>query len=114
MFKAEKIIPTFLVLSVISAIVMVVILGNSIIHRGTAKTTLHPKIFSQEKVLTATAEEYCKAMKKNLSEFDLVGIHGGNLGNLIARRPKNTEVIVSYGSADDNYYGTALVPKRKS
>ena len=68
--------------------------------------------FPQEKILTVSAEDYCKSAGKNLSDYQLIGLKSGNLRLVL---PENTEVIVGYGWMKDwngKYQtGTALVPK---
>jgi len=74
--------------------------------------------FPEEKILTISAKEYCDSIGKQLSDYDLVGIHTKNIELGV---PEGAEVVVCYrlGYAATNrytyswYYGTALIPKEK-
>jgi hypothetical protein len=72
-----------------------------------------PKKFPLQKVLTVSAEEYCQSVEKKVIDFNLVGVNGSSMRNLIFDLPENTEVVVGYMGNMDTYFATALVPKGK-
>lgn len=96
--------------------IIVGIAGTYLYIEKMANAAFNPKTFPVEKILTASAEEYCKSTGKILSDFKLVGVHGDSIEDFFANLPRNTEVIVSYNAAAvnrDEFFGTALVPKEK-
>ncbi len=78
------------------------------------------KPFPKEKILTISAENYCKYVGKNLSDYNLVGVHSHDFfvdmnedkflppQDIRWRIPSGTEVVVNYYAGD----GTALIPKQ--
>ncbi len=89
------------------------------------------KVFPLEKILSVSAEEYCKSNGKSLKEYKMIGVHlvGKNVKELSEHIPfiaPNAEVIVNYQFMFSNYLkindyyqliiatGTALVPKKKN
>ena len=74
-----------------------------------------------EKILTASAMDYCASNNKNLSNYDLVGIHfntgeifwGNALSDFVEQIPKEAEVVVSIKYSKDYISETVLVPKKK-
>ena len=79
--------------------------------------------FLQEKVLTISADEYCRNVGKNISDYKFVGVFGaasyyspyrGGLINMSWNNlPLETEVVVNYNEGRFGCHGTALVPKNK-
>lgn len=70
--------------------------------------TLH-----KEKVLTISARDYVESIGKELSDYDMVGIHDFMDGSGV-HAPERTEVIVDleYGGPHNPLKsGTALIPK---
>lgn len=69
-----------------------------------------------DKVLTASATEYCNSINKDINTYNLVGVHGNSKHLMV---PLNTEVVVdfqgTYTHGDNNMgCGTALVKKDKT
>jgi len=82
-----------------------------------------------ERILTISAEEYCKIYGKKLTDYTVRGIHitscegEGDIKKFAKMVPDEAEVIVNFHQAYggtyprwNGYYasGTALIPKNKS
>lgn len=92
--------------------------------------------FPLEKILTISARDYCENTGKNISQYDLVGVHYEDSGDcrdgdiakyFIQKIPNCTEVIVGYMAysggrgGEEGFYspssllfgahGTALIPR---
>ena len=105
------------------------LLGCSSGDFGRAYASEHS--FSMDRILTVSAQEYCDNQGKEISDYNLVGVHstwnrvlyglveGAGSKFLDEVVPTNTEVIVGYDfgitSRNNNLYffesGTALIPK---
>lgn len=79
------------------------------------------RFFDPSKVLTVSTEDYCASVGKELSECNMIGLHGkrGCGASIFQTAPEGTEVIVAYrmhgGScANTNQAGTALIPVPES
>ncbi|MDP3027058.1 MAG: hypothetical protein Q8N63_05080 [Nanoarchaeota archaeon] len=78
-----------------------------------------PELFPGEKILTISAEEYCKSVGKQLTDYKFVGVQTQDVYHNI---PLGTEVVVGYrleyaGTQFSTYvwqYGTALIPREKT
>jgi len=89
--------------------------------------------FPSEKILTISAEAYCKNQGKDVQDYKMIGVHGSdaflydrrvfqehpdydywaNSLLLIHRIPPGTEVVVGLTYSDCIASGTALIPKQK-
>lgn len=114
MSRKKRILPYAVALGMI---VIVLIITIKLTPNKTTEAAPQSKTFPEEKILTSSAEEYCKSTGKNLADFNLVGVHGEYLAKFFANLPINTEIVVSYNSEyndNDAFFGTALVPKKSS
>ena len=87
--------------------------------------------FPSEKILTISAEAYCKNQGKDVQDYEMIGVHGANdylydrrilqkypdynrSGYLIYRIPPGTEAVVGLIYSRYIASGTALIPKQKT
>ncbi len=84
--------------------------------------TEEPEPFPLEKILTVSARDYCESVREKLSDYEMKGVHAGDIDLFLEEIPRNTERVVAYicCTADfdhnKNYRissGTALIPKPK-
>ena len=62
--------------------------------------------FPIEKILTISADEYCRNVGKELKDYRLIGIQGRDIQKVI---PSGTEVVVGY---DFDYAGPSSVTRQ--
>ena len=87
-----------------------IVLGSAISFSGCGGGKADSNRFPNEKILTISAKEYCESVGKNLSDYELIGVHKTMSYDNI---PKGTEIIVGYIPGNYQVVGTALVPKKK-
>ena len=89
---------------------------SNVTAENNKSNTQSSKGFPREKILTISAIEYCESVGKQLTDYELVGVHAIALTNEAV--PIGTEVIAGYrlvygGGKWSWEYGTALVPREK-
>jgi len=78
--------------------------GNTLGAAAKAETE-----FPEEKVLTISAAEYCESVGGKLSNYNMIGVHGGAWDGFNKAIPAGTEVVVGFMRTEIGYDGTALI-----
>ena len=112
-FTLIELLVVIAIIGIIAAVLLPVIGARQAAHKANtpgAAAKVETE-FSQEKILTISAAEYCEIVGRKLSDYKAVGVVCGLYPPFQKHIPVGTEVVVSFMQTERGYAGTALIPK---